>query len=351
MEQRLYISNFRKILVLILKAAVFCGLLIPAVIWMGNTFKQASKENIINRYNAQRFGDFYENDYKYDLIFIGSSHTYCTFDPKIFDERLGCSSYNMGMPLQLIASTYYELLDILEHQKPKTIVMDVYWGVMSSDFQINQVTQLFQVLNNDALKQEYISKVFPLSEKVKYSVDALKYQSDYFAYKTDEYDEKVRKAFGLVKPAEETHQTGKEEYGGKGFVYCDYNLLPDEYDRTNQFKELDGNSFSFSNEQMKYLDKIIELCREKDIQLIFVTAPVAPVSMGYIKNYDAIHDKINDVAEKNGIPYFDYNIISKEEGLLTDENFRDDAHLNYSGVEIVDNHFINLLKEKGIELV
>ena len=31
--------------------------------------------------------------------------------------------------------------------------------------------------------------------------------------------------------------------------------------------------------------------------------------------------------------------------MLTNENFRDDAHLNDSGVQIVDRHFINWLTE------
>ncbi len=350
MEQRLYIFNFRKLFLFIIKSLLFCGLIIPSAVWLGNTYKQASKENEINRYNKQRFDEFYKNDSQYDLIFIGSSHAYCSFDPKIFDERLGTNSYNMGMPLQLPASTYYELREILSYQDPKTVIMEAYWGVMEQDFQINQVTQLFQVLDNDALKEEYIEKVFPFSEKIKYSVDALKYQSDYFAYKSDEYDEKLRKMLDLQKPAGEYHTTGSESYGDKGFVYCDYELLPGEYDRTNQFRNLDGKSFEFSDEQLFYLDKISTLCREKGVKLIFVTAPIAPVSMDYIKNYDSINQKISDFCKEKGIPYFDYNIINREENLFGNENFRDDAHLNYSGVEIMDNHFIDLLEQKGMTL-
>jgi len=30
---------------------------------------------------------------------------------------------------------------------------------------------------------------------------------------------------------------------------------------------------------------------------------------------------------------------------LTNDNFRDDAHLNHSGVEIVDKYFANWLRE------
>lgn len=317
---------------------------------LGETFKTASKENIVNRHNAARFQGFYEEDNVYDLIFIGSSHAYCTFDPEIFDEELGTNSYNMGMPLQLTASTYYELRDIFEHQSPETIIMEVYWGVMTSNFQINETVQLFQVMENDKLKEEYFNNVFPISEKIKYSVDALKYQADYFAYKSDEYDEKIRNYFGLVKPAEEIHTTGTEKYGTKGFVWCDYNMLPGEYDKTNQYVGLNGKDVNFSDTQIEYLYKIIDLCEEEGVQLIFVAAPIAPVSMDYIENYELIHNRINEIAEEKGIPYFDYNIINEEENIVTNENFRDDAHLNYSGAEIVCRHLTNLLKEKGIEV-
>lgn len=350
MERNLYISNFKYYGVLLIKALLFCGLLIPAVMWLGETYKQASKENQINNHNAQRFEDFYKEDQVYDLIFVGSSHAYCAFDPDIFDSELGTNSFNMGMPLQLPASTYYELKDIFKHQSPKTIVMEVYWGVLNTDFQINQVTQLFQVMDDTALKSEYIEKVFPLSEKIKYSVDALKYQSDYFAYKSDEYEERFRNLFDIPKPETEKHTEGVEEYGTKGFIYCTYNMLPGEYDKTNQFRGLNGRDFSFSDVQMKYLRKTAELCEEEGAELIFVTAPVAPVSLDYIENYDIIHSKIALLSQELDVPYFDYNIINSEENLVTDENFRDDAHLNYSGAKIICNHFINLMKEKGIEL-
>ncbi|MCD8091044.1 MAG: hypothetical protein LUD81_10595 [Clostridiales bacterium] len=58
MEQRLYISSFRKYFVLFIKACLFCGLMTAAIAWLGETYKQASKENVINRYNEQRFREF-----------------------------------------------------------------------------------------------------------------------------------------------------------------------------------------------------------------------------------------------------------------------------------------------------
>ena len=78
---------------------------------------------------------------------------------------------------------------------------------------------------------------------------------------------------------------------------------------------------------------------------MFVTAPVANVSMEYIKNYENVHNSVAAMAAENGVPYIDYNVENIKKGLLTNENFRDDAHLNHSGVEIVDYSFIEWFRE------
>ena len=122
-------------------------------------------------------------------------------------------------------------------------------------------------------------------------------------------------------------------------------MLPDEFDKTNQFKNTDGKVWKASSSQLKYLNKIIELCNEKGIRLTFVTAPVANVSLDYIQNYDYIHNYVEDIANKNGIKYLDYNIVNKDKTLFDNNNFRDDAHLNHSGVEIADKYFINWYKQ------
>ena len=85
-----------------------------------------------------------------------------------------------------------------------------------------------------------------------------------------------------------------------------------------------------------------------------VTAPIANVSMEYIKNYDKIHSQLEKISEDAmSEDYIDYNIVNSEEHLLENENFRDDAHLNDSGVEIVDKHFSKWLKGtiKGIAVL
>lgn len=345
MEDNLYTSSFKDIVLFIFKTLLFIACVIPVIYYVGNKYSVASTENKINGYNQSRWEEFYSlPENSVDMVFLGSSHSYCTFDPLIIDEGLGTNSYQLGMPLQHLDTTYYTLKEVLNYQQPKDVVLEVYWDMLDDDFEVTQAGYLFQVLKNKDLEEEYIKDVFPLSEKIKYNVNIFRYQADYFAYRNTKLKEKIENKYGVFTPAA-AKQEGIEEYRSRGYTYCNYNMLPDEFDKTNQFKNFDGKDWAASSAQVKYLNNIIKLCDEKDIRLTFVTAPVANVSLDYIKNYDVIHNYVQKIADDNGIKYLDYNIVNQDKTLFSIENFRDDAHLNHTGVEVADKYFIEWYKD------
>ena len=45
--------------------------------------------------------------------------------------------------------------------------------------------------------------------------------------------------------------------------------------------------------------------------------------------------------DENNLKYLDFNLVNASEHILTNNNFRDDAHLNDSGVKIVDKYMID----------
>lgn len=332
-------SSFKIILGIIIVALV-TGIVGKA---FGRMYTAIAERNAINAFTKQRFDDFYAlPEDSLDMVFIGSSHSYCTFDPANFDAE----SFQMGTPLQHPDTSYYELLEVLDYQSPKTVVVEVYWDMLDDDFELKQATSLFEVMKNEDRIEDYIDNVFPDGDKVKYKTPVIRYQQDFFAFAGSRLENKIKTAFGLSDeslPA--STGDGVEYYLADGYVYCDIIIPEAEFDKTNQFKSLDGDNWEFSEVQKGWLKKIVELCEREDISLVFVTAPVANVSMDYIKNYDKIHEKVKAFAQENDVPYIDYNIINMEEGMLGNENFRDDAHLNDSGVKIVDEHFNQWLNE------
>lgn len=342
MRVNLYTSNFK----LLLKCLFFVVCMAAVVFYAGEKYKEAAKHNVVNYFTKARYDEFYELEKNsLDMVFLGSSHSYCTFDPANFSDALSARSHQMGTPLQHMDTSYYALREILQYQKPKVLVLEVYWDMLDDAFEMKQANSFFEVLRNDVLYQEYVKKVFPLNEKVKYHIFAMRYQADYFAYEGNQLQKKVTEKFGYTIPKREEETNGIEEYRKYGYVYCNTVMPASEYEETNQFKNLDGKTVSFHKAQLSYLEKIVSLCQQENIELVFVTAPIANVSMEYIKNYDAIYNITANLADRYEIPYIDYNIVNQKEKLLINENFRDDAHLNDSGVKIVNVHFSQWLKE------
>ena len=320
-------------------------IVVPVFFYFGSLYKSAADKNVINAFTKQRFDDFYAlEENSLDMVFVGSSHSYCTFDPEIIDSGLNLNSFQMGTPLQHPDTTYYELKEILKTQHPQYVVMEVYWDVLDDKFDLQQANSFFEVLKSEDIKNEYIKNVFPLADKVKYYLLPIRYQQSYFAYEGSQMEKDIENKYGVTKKQGEVQQ-GEEYYRSKGYVYSNQLMISTEYDTTNQFRNFDGKDFEINSTQRKYIEKIVKLCKDENIQLIFVTAPVANVSMDYIKNYDLVHNAVAAMAAENGVPYIDYNVENEKKDMLTTENFRDDAHLNHSGVEIVDSHFIQWIKE------
>ena len=335
MRENSYTFSFK----LFLKFIIFAVVVLLLFGMAGKKYKTAAEKNTVNAFTEQRFDEFYkQHENSIDMVFIGSSHSYCTFDPEIIDAYLGTNSWQMGTPSQHADTSYYVLREIFNYQKPKTVVMELYWDCLDDEFELKQAESVFEVMDNKELVDEYINKVFPAGDKVKYALPAIRYQQDYFAYAGTLMQNEIEEKYGVSRPRQEA-SGGSEYYRSKGYVYCDMVMASDEYDRTNQFKYFDGYGWEIDPTQKEYLEKIIELCSQNGARLVFVTAPVAPVSMEFIENYEYVHSAISGFAEKNGIPYLDFNTVNKTENLFENANFRDDAHLNHSGVQIADRYF------------
>ncbi|MFP4697983.1 MAG: DUF1574 family protein [Eubacteriales bacterium] len=346
MQMNSFISNFNRII----KSMIFvCGLVI-IIFLIGEWFESVAAKNQFASYAKRRFEEFYEQDRdSIDMVFIGSSHSYCTFDPEIFDEELGTSSFQLGTPLQHPDTSYYVLKEVLEYQKPKIVVFEIYWDMLDEPFNLKQADLFMESVRPSELIDEYISDVFPINEKVKYYIKTIRYQPDMLSYFDKQLKDWVNKyRVQTENENKEELPLGTEYYKSKGYVYADIIIPKSEKEEDNQFNDFDARDWLFDKTQRNYVKKLIQLAKQNNIEVVLVTAPVANVSMEKISNYEFIHDKINEFAQEQNVAYIDYNIVNIEEQLLVNENFRDDAHLNHSGVEIVDRHFINWLGEKGI---
>jgi len=342
MQVNSFTSNFKRKIFLLIRLIAFVILLSVILIVIGEKFENISNKNQSATYAKQALNTFYNEEKKVDLVFLGSSHSYCTFDPEYFDEYTKYYSYQLGTPLQHPDTSYYMLKEILNYQKPKIVVFEIYWDMIDDEFELKQADMLLSALNNDALKKEYIKDIFPLNEKIKYYFKPIRYQQDAFAY----YNKKLMDFVNEYKVDTNSVKDYIEYYRDRGFLYTEKIIQQEELDETNQFKQLDGEKWFASENQKKHIINLKNLCDQNNIELYFVTAPIANVSMEYIENYGIIHNNIEEFSESLGVDYIDYNIVNREEKLLINSDFYDDAHLNNKGAIIVQKHFVRWLEAK-----
>lgn len=79
---------------------------------------------------------------------------------------------------------------------------------------------------------------------------------------------------------------------------------------------------------MKYIKKIIKYCRDNNIDLIAVTSPITPSSVG-ILHMENVHDTINKLLADNGVFYYDFNMARQDILPREDSDFVDkEGHMN-----------------------
>ena len=343
METNSYTSSSRSKNHIWLKLAAFVIVFSLLIYNIGEYYEEIAKKNQNVTDYKRAWDEFYSvPEDSLDLVFIGSSHAYCTFDPQLIDEKLGTNSFNFGSPLQFPDSSYHVFKEVLKYQKPETLVYEIYWDMIDDEFDLTQADTVINAVDRDAFRREFIRDAFPLNEIGKYAFKPVRFQQDVFNYWNQDLKEKLEERINPIMTKEEE---GVSYHKGRGFIYSDIVIGEDKYDSTNQFRGFDGSDWDFDKGQKAYIKKMVDLARERDIEVIFVTAPIANVSMDHIENYKALHEKIAGFADDLGVAYRDYNLVNMEKDLFENENFRDDAHLNYSGVEIFTEDFADWYKE------
>lgn len=349
-QPSLYIHSSKKLnhTIIILKLFLFMAIFLLLDFWLGNELKNI--EGAKDTYAKYKWHEFYNMPEKsIDIVFLGSSHAYRSFDPFVFDKEIGLKSFNMGSPLQKPVESYYVLKETLEYQNPKVVVFDVYWAIFNNEKYFSTKIWNFDSMKPSTAKLGYLINVFDTDQYLSALFKSIRYHENTSAYI------KLLAGKGLTKVTEIDYNNKPQNYKGKGFVI--ENKIADQGDIVKEFKgrvKESTSQFKWDEKQMRYFEKIIKLCKEKDIELILVTAPVAPsyfdAMQKYKYDYKDIHNKVKEIALRNNLKYIDYNLKNSKEGLFSDKDFSDNNHLNYQGAQKISFFLAKELKEDNLKL-
>jgi len=237
---------------------------------------------------------------KYDFLFLGSSHCYRCFDPAIFKEH-GFEAYNLGSSSQTPLNSYVLLSNYIHCAK--SVILEVYPVAFN-------LTGEESFLSMNASINDYL-----LLAQTAWHLNSLR---DYNAITIKPFIDDYNKD----KPLNITNSIN-------GYV-----STADSVKDNVTYEKIVLNT-DYIKEQVKYLEKIIELCKKNDCKLYLVYAPV-PKEHILVGENDFI-SKINSVAAENNLLFFDYG---RNHTLDSRNNFFDHDHMNQSGVNLFNNWVI-----------
>ena len=70
----------------------------------------------IHSYTRLMFEEMYEYNGNIDIVFLGSSHVYRSYDTKVTDEIFKENTFNAGSSSQLLDGSYYVLKEIIKNK-------------------------------------------------------------------------------------------------------------------------------------------------------------------------------------------------------------------------------------------
>lgn len=315
--------------------------------------------NIFKYYDVQT--DYTYNHMKknsLDILFIGSSHSYCTFNTKLFDHYLKCNSFNLGTGGQAFPVTYAGIFEVLKKQNPKIIVLEIYPLLRVAEAPL--VKLHYDNMPFSINKINLFKNTFKFSEGWKF-LNSLYYHSNWKIFSS-----KYKKLKNRDEDFEYYYRTNYKGFMGYSSNYIrgttQYELYEKGYKDNKYPKTEDENSKIYYGSihddyvdidplYLKLFEDLLKKIKEKDIKLILVSPPVINEPRTYaILN----HPEIKRLIKLYNIDVVDFNNGERKYEKI---HFLDNGHLSLSGSDIISfevakylkNNYSNLIDNKNYD--
>ena len=236
------------------------------------------------------------SEYKYraertnsiDVIMAGSSFMYCSYTPIEAYERHGFTSYVVASPEQPIEATYHRLASVLDTQTPKAVMLEV----KSLAFAPEEAKPLERALEGYGVHPFF---------------NFFRFHGRWDSLGEANYKGAFKHLFSI----------------GDRDVYKGYVHLTEHVAVAPTHRDIfDINSHYEKN--LPHLDRLLQLCEKKGIDVIFYVAPA-----GNVNHFDAYAADL--AARYPQIPLINMAEHWEEAEIDFALDYFDSGHLNYTG--------------------
>lgn len=271
------------------------------------------KRNNLPWNTTSKVKGFYElEDNSLDVVFLGSSHSFCTFNPAVFYKENGIKSYVFASNEQPLWLTYHYLIEVLKTQSPKVIVLETFY-----------------VSENDEFKKDGVNKL---------SLDDLPFSLNKIEAQNVSFKDNIEG----VNPFYNYHNRWKE-FNIADFTTKENGLLkgytPLYKSTPKAIENFNVTKIDLPVKSRVYFDKIIELANRNNIPLVLT---YAPYNINASRNQ---HIKtVEEIAVSQGIPFINYTDTTLLKTIKFDAQVdMEGGHTNVYGAQKVSVHLSNYL--------
>lgn len=280
------------------------------------------------------YSDFYVLDKNtVDVIFLGSSSAVCGFVPPELYGKYGITSYNLACEQQNLFTSYYWLKEALRFQKPKTVVLDTAMLYLYDNENLaasveGLTRRAFDFMRWSPVKLEAVMNMSKTWESL--SVKS-------FIFPMIAYHERWKN----ITPYDFKLDQFSQRSLWKGYLPLTRYAGVDRFVPITEAQALESEMDAGNVFMLSYLDLIVALCGENDIDLILTMAPSTFDDAGK-------YQFLSEYAYERGITYIDFNekSVYEDSGLEFFVDCHDDVHCNLGGALKVTDYVGKIIYER-----
>lgn len=279
------------------------------------------------------FAGFYDLDKdSVDVLFLGSSHGVTSFCPQEVYNQYGITSYNLSSDQQGLVTSYYWLKEALRYQTPKAVVLECYFCFpYIADEPLNSdesyTRKAIDFMKWSPVKSEAVRTICEIDDNQdawSYYLPHLRYHERWLWDNPDRNDYSYRSMAGHseLKGYSPLHFY----LGEKGEGFEPHNM------------ETAEGCAEMAPLMLEYLDKINELCGEKEISLILTITPAVSANIDMC-------NAVRAYADREGCAFISFNEqnVYWQMDYQMDVDNCDDGHPNIWGAVKVSNYIGGVL--------
>lgn len=274
------------------------------------------------------WNDLFEGKINSDLLVYGSSRAWCHISPKIIEDNLKLSTYNLGINgHNFWLENFRHSLVLKNNKKPKIILFSLDMFTLQKKKELYNSEQFlpYMLWNKDIKNATESYEGFNFYD---YNFPLVRYYSKLLV---------LQKTMSFSMGFLQNSEVRVKGYKGKD---KSWNSDLDKAKAKRKKYEVPIDKVS----QLLFEQFLVD-CKNQNIKLIFVYTPEYIDGQKFVKNRQMVMNLYTHYSKKYQIPFYDY---SNDTICFQKKYFYNASHLNKTGAELFTHQLVDTLQQDEI---